>query len=349
MQRRSVLQALLGGALSALPACRKPDPKVTVLRTLIERVMVPNTAAVARDSQQLELEVAVLAEPTVATLQSARQAWQRALSSWKRADAFRAGPISESNSLMRALFWPPRSAGIDALLQGSQALDNASIDAMGVDRRGLFALEYLLFCGEPDEQTAARFAGVAGERRVRLARALAGNVSLCAAAVVRSLGDGKAYAEKFADGGQVSVNRLVAQLVYTVEHVSENRLARIARLAKNGEVKPAEIEGGRGGMSQQIALTYLRASEELYLAAGHGLCRLVAAQSPPVDRALRSAFADANTAVSSLGAPLEEAAKRNPAAFDAAATAVKKLERVLKVELTSVLGVTSKFSSVDGD
>lgn len=349
MHRRSFVQALLASAVSASPACRKQDPRAEVLRTLIERVMVPNTAEVAKDSRQLELEMAVLAEPSVATLRAARHAWQRSLSSWKRVDAFRMGPISESNSLMRVMFWPARTAGIEALLQGAQPIDDASIDAMGVDRRGLFALEYLLFCEEPEEQTAARFGGAAGERRARLARALAANVSLYADNVVRSLGDGRAYASKFAEAGQDSVNRLVAQLVYTVENVSANRLARVARLVDNGTLKPSEIEGGGGRMSQQLALSYLRASEEIYLAAEHGLCRLVAAQSPRVDRALRSAFAQAITTVSNLGAPLEEVAARDRIAFDAAAIAVKTLERALKVDLASVLGVTSTFASVDGD
>ena len=145
------------------------------------------------------------------------------------------------------------------------------------------------------------------------------------------------------------MNRLVAQMVYTVENVADNRFARTARLVDAGNLKAADVEGGGGRMSQQIALSSLRATEELYLAAERGLCRLVAAQSPAVDRALRSAFAQSITAVSDLGAPLEEAAQRDRVRFDAAAVAVKTLERALKVDLASSLGVTSTFASVDGD
>jgi len=349
MQRRSFVQALLGGAVSALPACRKQDSRGEVLRTLVEQVVVPNTVAVAESSHRLERETLSLVDASVATLRSVRGTWQATLASWKRLDAFRMGPISESNSLLRTMFWPVRTAGIDALLQGAQAIDDASIDAMGVDRRGLFALEYLLFGEEPEEQTAARFAGPSGERRTHLARALAANVTLYADGVARALGDGRAFAEKFAEAGQDSLNRLVAQLVYTVENVSANRFARTSRLVKNGAVRLTEIEGGAGRMSQQIALTSLRATEQLYVAGERGLCRLVAAQSASVDRALRSAFSQAIGAVSNLGAPLEEAAQRDPALFDAGAATVKKLERALKVDLASVLGVTATFASVDGD
>ena len=349
MQRRSFVQALLGGTVSVLPACRAQDSRSEVLRAVVENVLVPNTVAVVESSRRLEREMLSLADASVATLRSVRGTWQQTLATWKRLDAFRMGPISESNSLLRTMFWPVRTAGIDALLQGAQAIDDASIDAMGVDRRGLFALEYLLFGEEPEEQTAARFAGPSGERRTHLARALAANVTLYADGVARALGDGRAFAEKFAEAGQDSLNRLVAQLVYTVENVSANRFARTSRLVKNGAVRLTEIEGGAGRMSQQIALTSLRATEQLYVAGERGLCRLVAAQSASVDRALRSAFSQAIGAVSNLGAPLEEAAQRDPALFDAGAATVKKLERALKVDLASVLGVTATFASVDGD
>jgi predicted lipoprotein len=311
--------------------------------------MVPNTTAAAEASSQLERELASLAEPSSERLGKARRAWQSALLSWKRLDAFRVGPISESNSLMRVMFWPVRTPGIDALLQGSQAIDDASIDAMGVDRRGLFALEYLLFAEEAEEQTLARFAGVAGERRVRLARALAANVSLYAQRNLSALGDGVAYGRKFAEEGQDSVNRLVAQLVYTVDSVSASRFARTARLVKDGRVKPAEIEGGLAQVSQRIALTQLRATEELYLGREHGLCQLVETKSPPVASSLRSAFTRAVSAVADLGGPLEQVARDKPEIFEAAAAAVKKLERALEVDLASTLGVTSTFATVDGD
>jgi len=350
IQRRTLIQALLASAACGFPACSKDGARAEVLRAVIERILVPNTKAAAAESRQLEHELLMLsAEPTVETLRVARASWQRTLLSWKRLDAFRVGPILESNSLLRVMFWPARAAGIDGLLQGAQAIDEASIDAMGVDRRGLFALEYLLFSDETEEQCVARFAGSTGERRTQFARALAANVSFYSEGVARTLGDGRAYARKFADEGQDSVNRLVAQLVYTVENVSANRLARVSNLAKTGKLKPKELEGGPARVSQEIALTSLQSSEALYLAEGQGLCRLVQAQSAVVDRDLRSAFAQAISLVSALGAPLEEAVEREPERFQAASDAVKKLERALKVDLASVLGVTSTFSSVDGD
>jgi uncharacterized protein len=351
MQRRSFIQqALLASSACVLPACGKGGARAEVLRALVLQVVLPNTAAVAQNSRRLHTEVERLgAQPSLATLHAAREQWQRALLSWKRAEVFRNGPIMDTNCLLRVMFWPVRSQGINALLQGSQALDDASIGEMGVDRRGLFALEYLLYSAASDEQLVGEFAAPIGQRRAMLARALAGNVSSCAERVGHALGDGNEYANKFADGAQDSLNRLVGQLIYAVENVSASRLARISALAKSGQLKPPAIEGGSGRMSQQIALTYLRASEQLYLGVERGLSQLVKAQSVVIDAALRAAFSQAIAAVSNLALPLEEVAERNPAALDAAAEAVRKLERTLRSELSSTLGVTLTFSSVDGD
>ena len=352
MLRRTFIQrAVLVGAVCAAPACRRGVSKRDVLRALIEQVVAPNTANVADTSRRLDREITRLAgEPSLTTLRAAREQWQRTLLSWKRADAFRNGPIVDTNGLLRVMFWPVRTAAIDELLRVSQTIDDASINVMGVDRRGLFALEYLLYgTGEADEQIILGFSSADGERRARLARALAGNVSYYADSTARALGNGQAYAGKFADGGQESLNRLVGHLVSTVENQCTDRLARIAKLAKNGRIVPAEVEGGGSQMSQQIALSYLRAAEELYRGVDRGLSELVKAQSSAVDERLRAAFAQALAALSKLGLPLEEVAKRDPAALDAAIDTLQILERALKTELASTLGVTSTFSSVDGD
>jgi len=351
MQRRTFLQrALLGSTCCVLPACRRGVTKSEVLAALVEQVVVPNTAALAQTSRGLDEDIArLVAAPTLTSLRAAREQWQRALLSWKRADAFRNGPIMDNNCLLRVMFWPVRPAALDALLQSTEAIDDASIKSMGVDRRGLFALEYLLYSAEADETIVAAFAGPAGERRARLARSLAGNVSFDADNAARSLGNGKAYAGKFADGGQDNLNRLALQLTYTVENLCAQRLVRISALAKSGRLAPTDVEASGSRMSQQVVLTYLRAAEELYLGVAHGLSELVKAQSPAVDEGLRSAFSRAISAVSHLGLPLEEIARREPAELDAAANVLKKLERALKSDLASTLGVTSTSTSVDGD
>jgi predicted lipoprotein len=353
MQRRTLLRLVAqASALGALPACRRSGRTQDVLRALVEQVLVPNIAAVAESSRQLEDALARLAEaPSVATLRGAREEWQRALLSWKRAEVFRQGPITEANSSLRVMFWPVRADALDALAQGSAAIDDAAIDAMGVDHRGLFALEYLLYSAQADEQIAVQFASPEGARRGLLARSLASNISFQAQRAARSLADGKKLADELAEGSQESLSRLVASMIDRVENVSARRLARTSELARSGRLVPSAIEGGVSGTSQQIALAYLRATEQLYLGVqgASGLSALVNARSIALDQALRAAFRDAIVGVDGLGLPLEVVAVREAAKLDSATSVVRKLERALKTELTSTLGLTLTFSSLDGD
>jgi len=351
MERRTFIQCVCSvGAGVVYPGCRRGISRAEVLRALIEQVVAPNTAAVAESSRRFDAEIGrLVAEPTLTTLHAAREQWQRALLSWKRANAFRQGPIMDSNNLLRAMFWPVRTAAIEELLADTEVIDDASVDVMGVDRRGLFALEYLLYSAPTDAEVVAGFAAPAGERRARLARALSANVALHADRVARALGDGKAYGGKFAEGEQDSLNRLVLQMVSTVEHVFTRRLVRISELAKSGRLEAGEVEGGRGRMSQQIALTYLRASEQLYVGGDPALSRLVHAKAAVVDERIRAAFSGALSAISNLALPLEEAVLRDPQKFAAATATVNQLERALKTELASALAVTLTFTAVDGD
>lgn len=322
------------------------------MRALVEQVLVPNTVAVAESSRQLEDAIIRLADaPSAETLHAARDHWQRALLSWKRAEVLRIGPLAETNAALRAMFWPVRTAALETLLQGSDVIDEASIDATGVDRRGLFALEYLLYSAETDAQTSAGFASPAGARRALLARVLAGNVAVHAERAARSLADGQKFADKCAQAGQESLNRVVASVIDRVENVTARRLVRVAELGKSGQLVATELEGGRSGTSQQIALTYLRATEQLYVGGNRdrGLSALVRAHSSAVDDALRVAYRDAIRGVESLGMPLEIVVVREAAKLDSAASVVKNLERALKTELASNLGLTLTFSSLDGD
>ena len=64
---------------------------------------------------------------------------------------------------------------------------------------------------------------------------------------------------------------------------------------------------------------------------------------------IEAQFQSALKAVDGIGAPLEKALLKDPAAVSRAYDECKKLEIALKVELVSALGVTLTFNSTDGD
>jgi predicted lipoprotein len=352
MKRREFLaECALGAALAA--GCRREPPtRQAVLKALVHEVVAPATKAVVTTSTELDAAVTAFAnEPSVDRLRTARGKFKTTLLAWKRAQCFRLGPMVDTNAFVRSLFWPPRSETIEAVLDGANAIDEGFVANLGVDARGVYALEYLLFPLQRDEAaTSALFGGDAGARRRQLARALAANVEQYASKAGRTLGDGAAYAARFAQGAQISLSILINQMIGTIENLSAHRLDLVLLLEQKQRLKPQEVEGWPSGSSHEIALAQLSGNEALYRGGkSGGLVALTRAMAPAIEERVSQRYAEALRAVRALEAPLERVVKTNRAALEAAAQATKALELAIKVDLASALGVTITFQTGDGD
>jgi predicted lipoprotein len=356
-QRRRFLQhGGLAAAAAALggvwPSCHRPPRRESVLSAIVTDVARADVDAVAADTRALGAAVAgLVASPSVVTLRHARDQWRKALLTWKRAYCFRNGPIVETNALLRVTFWPTRVKAIETMLRADTPIDEGWLDGQGADVQGLYALEYLLFPADTGEAAAAvGFSGAGGARTRSLTGAVARELQRYSEDVTRAFGDGRAFAERFARGGQQTLSKLVGQMISTVETVAANRLQLVLDLAASRMLKASEVEGAPSGTSQAIVLAQLAGTERLYRGGPTGgITELVRAVAPAIDGKLGRAFAAAIAAVQALGVPLERVVTTNRPALASAATATKTLEVAMKVELASALGVTLTFQTGDGD
>jgi predicted lipoprotein len=356
LTRRELVRSLgwgaVGAAASALPlACRRPRKREDVLSEIILDVVAPDTTKTADASQALAFATGTLSKtPTRAALAAARGAFHTALTAWKRAQCFRDGPMVETDALLRASFWPARPQAIEAALTAPRADAPSFVDELGVDAKGIFAIEHLLFPLNTDPERVLASLAESGARRARFVHALADNVAGCARKAATVLGDGAAYSARFAQGGQQSVSRLVGQMVSTVEALLVHRLDLVLGLERSRMLKPAEVEGWPSGTSHTIALVELETTERLYgVEREGGLSELVRPVAPAIDDRVRERLGVALEAVRKIHAPLERTVVSDRPALSAAAEATKALELALKVDLASALGVTVTFQSGDGD
>jgi predicted lipoprotein len=304
---------------------------------------VTSSAALEKAASELA------AQPSPEALVVCRERWCSALLDWKRLYCFRSGPFVETSALYRAAFWPLRAQGLARTLSGTAPIDDLSLDRLGVDQKGLYALEYLLFGAEGGQDVLPLLSGPSNARPRELVVAAARGVNKLARLGADKLGDGKGYAVAFAAGGQDNLNRVVNQMLETVESNYEH-LARVLGLAASGMLRSVEVEGWPSGQSHQIARTIFDQTGRLYARPGRpGLSELVRAKSAPMDDHLRAALAKMQEAAAALDAPLEQLVRRDRARLEAAAKAAKALEVALKVDLASALGVTLTFTSGDGD
>jgi predicted lipoprotein len=345
-------ELLLGGmALALSNACRAHvKDRGAVLAALVREVAAPDAKAVVAASRTLAAAgKALAADPTPETLHATRGAFVPALLAWKRAQCFRNGPMTQA--FARVLFWPPREAALAAALASTTPIDDAFVAALGVDARGVYALEALLFPPEHDDALAlAALRDDSGLRRRTFVSALGANVEAAAETAAAVLGDGSTYGAEFARQAQINLSFLVNQMASSIETLAVRRLERVLSLAQNHALSAREVEGLPSGTSGELVLAQLEGNERLYRGGpSGGLADLAEAAAPGVGKRVADEYAAALGAVRALAGPLESVVASKRPALVAAAAATKTLERGLKSEVASALGVTTTFQIGDGD
>jgi predicted lipoprotein len=353
--RRGFL-ARIGGLLlisfGGTPACRRPPRREEVLDALVREVMAPELDRVVRASADLTGAAARLAEaPGARELEQARVAWKRAALSWKRVSVYRDGPLTDTSALVRAAYWPARREGIDEILRGSPAIDPAFLDRQGADLKGLYGLEYLLFDPEGGEGALARFSGEQGRRSRDYVRACAGEVRALGERAAQGFGLGGAdYARALSHAPQEGINRVVSQMIQSIEGYVTQRLALVLWLGSLKRLRRVDVEGGPGRISTDIAVALLESSERLYSGSKTGgLASLARHTAPKIHERVQGAFGTAISTAKGLGGPLEDVVESHRHKVEMLMASIKALEIALKSDLASALGVTLDFASGDAD
>lgn len=308
-----------------------------MLAGLVTEVVLGMAREIRAESKTLHAELRALSsEPNLERQRAVRVAFKRTTLAWKQAYAFRSGPFATSKAFQNAAFWPVRASLIEGVLSEEAPIDEPRVEQLGVDSRGLYALEYLLF-DEENSRLALLQGDPHGARVRRYALELSANVLGYAERIERLLGDGQTYAESFAKAGKLSVDALVSQTLDTLTIVS-GKFSRVERARSENRPLPFAVEGYLSQSSLEIVLAVVAGTKRLYLGAeSGGLSQLVASASKPIDEHVRAMFHHTEEQLRALGMPLETALDAQPSRFKAAAAAVAELRHVIEVELVSAL------------
>jgi predicted lipoprotein len=345
-------RTLLLVVVTVLAGCQRAPQKSQVLAAMVREVAVPLHRSLDGESRALATAVSSFtAAPSAETLAAARAIWKETAVAWRRAFAFREGPLLETSALLRAAYWPPNPKLYPAMLADGQPIDAGRIEEVGVEAKGLFVIEALLFEGGEPGAALSLWQGPAGARRGELVKALANDVASYGRVVAGRLDTGgEAFATSYGNAGQGSLNRLVNQFIETIEGIAVNRLQLVVGLSDSHLLRASEVEGWPSGSSRELALAPILASQQLYLGGpSGGVSALVRHASPEQDEHLRAAFALSVARIEALGAPLEQVVSQRRAALEDAAAVTRALEVLVKTELANALGVTLTFVSGDGD
>jgi predicted lipoprotein len=314
-------------------------------------VLVVDARAISSVSAELVSELAQLrAAPDSAHLTRARAAHKQALLVWQRGIAFPHGPLLETSALVRAAFWPTRRAELARLIQAPQPLDLAAVHGLGVDLKGLYAIEELLFAAPGNEPNLAPWVlGPDQTRALQFAWLAAQDVQHYADDARTRLGDGARLAHDWGRDPQAVLNKVVPQLLKSIDAVAR-RVANVLGLPRTHTLAATAVQGGPSGLSTELVSAVVEHVRSIYgVRAEATLSELVRALSPAIDERLRALLRATLGALRALASPLEASVRSDPARLQSAFDSLKALEVALRADLASVLGVTITFTSSDGD
>lgn len=354
------------GALGCAPVALPDGERRVALKGATEEVVLPTCAELSERASELASQLELLAsDPDQADLTGTRQAYREVRDSLEEAQAFGFGPWEELHSAAALDQSPVDVAKLEAELGSDSELTPEHLRTLGANKRGLHALEYLLFPEDDAEWQSALLADdVAGQRRRQFASA-AGRLVADAAEALRGAWDPATggYARRFSQPGaadsvsatvQGGLDTLLNQCVVLSEVVANVKLGKPLGATTGGSVEPSAQESERAGTSLRDMLGNLRGVRNIYFGArgaesSPSLSTLVRAKSPSADRHAREALAAAEAALEAVPEPLTLALSESPDSVRTAYDSLKTLKRVLATEVLGSLGASLKFSDNDGD
>lgn len=357
---------LLVGLVGCAPQPLADGDRRVALQGTTERVILPTHAELRERASELSSQLDALeSDPGTADLAALRQAYLDVRTPLQEAQSFAFGPAVKLESFSELDEAPIDPAKIEAELASERELTPSRLQALGANKRGLHAIEYLLFpADDADVEAALLGTDAAGERRRQFVSA-AGRLVAAAASELDDawqpeMGD---YARRFSQPGaadsvdptvQAGLDTLLNQTVVLSELLANVKLGKPLGTDTGGEVDPDAQESGRAQASLSDMLSNLRGMRNIYLgtrddSAVTSLATLVRAKSPSTDVHAQLAFADAEAALRGIPEPFEQALLESPQRVQKAYDAVKALKRVLATEVLGTLGASLKFSDNDGD
>jgi predicted lipoprotein len=321
-------------AIAALGACNSGDSgsstpapsRAEVVATVNRDVIVPAYADLAAKADALltATKAACAAPADAAKRTAAQDAWRATDDAWAKTRAFRYGPTKTMRSVTR-IDYPVDPEKVEALRAGSEPISSESLAKVGADRRGLGAVEIVLFEDAPLDARSCELA--------------IGATTLVTEATDALVEDWKTDAPD----GEMAIEDGVNGVIFALADIGDMQLAKAAGLA-SGQPAPADVDGGPAQNALGAMTATLDGVDDAWT---KGYRPLVAGMSSDTAEKVDDQLAAVRTVLDEIPAPL--AAVRDSAPVNAAYESVRDALVTLRTEVASQLGVTLQLSDSDGD
>jgi predicted lipoprotein len=346
--------------------------RAEVLASLGQNVIVPRQQAFASLATSLETALATAATDPNAR-EAAQEAWRLAIAVWQELEMMQVGPAGSSLTVMggqdlraRIYSWPILNlCQVDQQTVQEGYDDPDALEGTVGAPLGLWAIEYLLFTEDPDNNCSPlntinqdgiweAIADMIPQRRLAYAAALSTLVRRRADELVAVWApSGGNFIEELVSPtrsgavygtAQEGLNAVSDTMFYLDKETKDMKVGEpIGITGCDAERCPEAIESLWAGHSKENIVANLEGFQVLFLGAAPGADGLgyddllVDMGAADVSEDMAAAIEDAITATEAIPGTLREAIDANPDAVLAAHAAIRAITDILKSDFLSVL------------
>ncbi len=342
-------------ATLALPA----HAENATIRRVVDNFVIPAYADAHEAAATVRNDLERLcADPSAAGFASARADFVALVANWSRIEAVRFGPVTEQNRLERILFWPDRkSIGLKQVqaaiaTKDPTASDPATLAQKSVAMQGLGALEFVLFGAGSETLDADGY-----PYRCVYGRAIATNLERMLAEIQTGWADPAGIAARWASPGPdnplfrddaEAMTELLDVLVHGTELVRDVRIGGFFGETPDDD-RPKQALFWRAQATTVSIDANLAGLRALFDAAD--FTPLLPDDQSWLPGSIDFEFSNAAAALAGLDGPVDallaDPVRRDKLAY--ARLVTSSLSELLGDRLAPALGLTSGFSSLDGD
>ena len=346
------------------PGNRDNFDRESMIENLGYNIILPAYENFETETAALEAAVSSLSNEVNATnLDKAQQAWLDAAQAWSNAEMYMMGPIFQMAISASIQNWPTSTAGIEEAIDTNEEITNAYIENLSSSRKGLPAIEYLLFDFTNGDQAILDQLSTSANRRAYL-EALTENLNAIAESLNQAWQpDGGNYISTFtsATGKDVasSANVLANDFLILIEKIKNLKLGTPLGKKSMGTPLPENVEARFSGESLKLIHANLNAIEDVFLGTGvegdqlgyaDYLNELNATYNGELlAEVIQSQIATLRSELQDINDPLKLAIDNQTQQVEEAYTAAQRLVVLTKTDMMSQLGLTVDYVDNDGD
>lgn len=347
-------------AQEAGPVAGTTDPgaSLAVVRSAIDGFIRPGYAALRQQADATASAMATLCEtPGSDNRQAVEDRFDDLVRAWSRVELIRFGPVVENNRLEKILFFPDRRGialrQVQAILgtEDATATTADSLAGKSVAVQGLGALEFVLFGTDADTLSTPD-----GAFRCAYGLAVTQNLASIAASIDTAWADETGIAARLTAPAPTSpayrsptdsLQEIVGIFVHGLEAIRDLRL-NPAMGASAAEARPNLFLFRRSALTLDSLQGNFDGLRDLF--AMSGLATLLPAPQAYMGVSIDFEFANADRTLAELSEPLTDAvAQPKRQALTYLLIVTGSLQDLFDAQLSPALGLSSGFSSLDGD